>query len=185
MCKKRIGVFVDSLRHDSYTRKLAECMIRIAPPSFDIKIIKIEQLPLYNQNYDEVNPKEYEAFRATVKALDAVLFITPEHNRSIPAALKNALDVASRPWGQNIWGGKPGAIISESTNVSNGAATNHHLRQVLSFLQIPVLQHPECHLNNILEAMGEDGRLTSDRAVQFLQNFMDAYANWVNLICSK
>lgn len=185
MIRKKIGIFVDSLRHDSYTRKLAECMIKIAPADFDIRIIKIEQLPLYNQNYEDLNPRVYETFRATVKALDAVLFITPEHNRSIPAALKNALDVASRPWGQNIWGGKPGAVISESPSVSNGIGTNHHLREVLSFLQIPVLHHPDCHLHNISEALGEDGSLRSERAVKFLQNFMNAYANWVNLICSK
>lgn len=185
MNKKTIGVFVGSLRKDSYSRKVAECVIKLAPSNFEMKIIEIGQLPLYNQDYDDTTIAAYDDFRAIVKSLDAVLFVTPEHNRSIPAALKNALDVASRPWGQNVWSKKPAGVISQSISSLSGFGANHHLRQVLSFLDTPTMLQPECYLANIADSIDENGKLTSERTVKFLQTFMDAYINWVNLICKS
>src|SRR5699024_5195285 len=137
--------------------------------------IDIAQLPLYNQDYDEQNIEEYTDFRSKVNSLDAVLFVTPEHNRSIPAALKNALDVGSRPYGQNVWGGKPAAIISQSPSDLSGFGANHHLRQPLAFLNMPVVQQPEAYLANVHELLDENGKINNEDTIQFLQSVVDAF----------
>ena len=181
MKKKEIGILVGSLRKRAFSRSVANLIMDIAPSSFNIRIIEIGNLPIYNQDFDDEEPSEaYSQFRATIKDLDAVLLITAEHNRSIPAVLKNALDVASRPWGQNVWAGKPGAIISQSFGAIGGFGANQHLRQVVSFLDIHMMSQPECYLGEIMNSMDENGTITSERTISFLQNFMTAYEQWVN-----
>lgn len=178
---KKVGIFVGSNRKDSFSKKLAEFVKTLAPAGFDFEIIGISDLPLYNQDYDEKSPESYVEFREKVKTLDAFLFVTPEHNRSVPAVLKNALDIASRPWGQSVWGGKPGAIISTSVGAIGGFGANHHLRQVLSFLNIQTLQQPEAYVGNITAFLDEKGSVSSPDSVNFLKSFVDAFVNHINI----
>ena len=179
---KKIGIFVGSLRKDSFSKKIAQNLISLAPDGFNFQIISIGELPLYNQDYDSADtPESYAGFRKQVQELDGFIFITPEYNRSVPAALKNALDVASRPWGQNVWSGKPGAVISTSIGGIGGFGANHHLRQSLSFLNVLTMQQPEVYLGGLnLESFDENGTFKSADTVGFIQNFVEAYVAWFN-----
>lgn len=180
MKKKKIAVLVGSLRKGAYSKSVANCLISLAPESFDMNVIEIGNLPIYNQDYDEETIEAYTKFREAVKESDAVLIVTAEHNRSIPAVLKNALDVGSRPFGKSVWGGKPGAIASQSYGAIGGFGANHHLRQVSSFLDIRMMNQPECYLGEIQNSMDQNGVITSERTIKFLQKFMNSYEEWVN-----
>ncbi len=183
MHKKSIGLFVGSLRTASYSKKLANAIISMAPDGFDFTIIPIGNLPLYNQDYDDHNqvPEAYTVFREALAQVHGVIFITPEYNRSLPAVLKNALDVGSRPYGKNNWNGRPGMVISCSAGGLSGFGANHHLRQSLVFLNVPVLQQPEVYLANVKDCFDETGALT-ERSAKFLQKAVDAYVEWFGKI---
>ena len=140
-----VAVLVGSLRKDSINRKMANALAELAPEGLKLSIVEIGQLPIYNQDADENPPTEWKAFRERIRAADAVLFVTPEHNRSVPAALKNAIDVGSRPYGQSAWNGKPGAVVSASPGGVGGFGANHHLRQSLVFLNVPAMAQPEAY----------------------------------------
>ena len=174
-----IAVFVGSLRKESLNRKLAKALAELAPSSPKLEIVEIGQLPLYNQDFDEDPSPVYVEFRARVRAADGVLFITPEYNRSVPGALKNALDVASRPYGQSAWNGKPGAVISASPGAIGGFGANHHLRQSLVFLNVPAMQQPEAYIGGADKLFDASGKLASDGTRKFLQQFIEAFTNWV------
>lgn len=176
----KIGVVIGSLRKGSFSQSIANNVVGLFPSDYEIEFVEIANLPLYNQDYDEQDIAEYTSFRNQVKALDAVLFVTPEHNRSIPAALKNALDVGSRPYGQNVWDGKPAAIISHSPSNLSGFGANHHLRQPLAFLNMQVLQQPEAYLANVHEMLDENGKINRQDTVEFLQSFVNAFINLIN-----
>jgi len=134
---------------------------------------------LYNQDFDEDPSSVYVEFRARVRAADGVLFVTPEYNRSVPGALKNALDVASRPYGQSAWNGKPGAVISASPGAIGGFGANHHLRQSLVFLNVPAMQQPEAYIGGADKLFDARGKLANDGTRKSLQQFIEAFANWV------
>jgi chromate reductase len=174
-------VFVGSLRKAAWSRKVAQALIALAPPSLRVEIVEIGQLPLYNQELDEGGspPESWATFRQQVKAHDAVLFVTPEYNRSVPAPLKNAIDVGSRPYGKSVWNRKPGAVISVSPGAIGGFGANHHLRQSLVFLNVPCMQMPEAYIGGVAGKFDEKGALSDETTRQFLQNFMTAYADWV------
>ena len=174
-----IAVFVGSLRKESLNRKLAKALAELAPSSLKLEIVEIGQLPLYNQDFDEDPSLVYVEFRARVRAADGVLFVTPEYNRSVPGALKNALDVASRPYGQSAWTGKPGAVISASPGAIGGFGANHHLRQSLVFLNVPAMQQPEAYIGGADKLFDASGKLANDGTRKFLQQFIEAFANWV------
>jgi chromate reductase, NAD(P)H dehydrogenase (quinone) len=174
-----IAVFVGSLRTESINRKVANALAELAPSSLKLQIVEIGQLPLYNQDFDQNTPQPYLDFRARVRAADGVLFVTPEHNRSMPVAMKNALDVASRPYGNSAWNGKPGAVISASPGAVGGFGANHHLRQSLVFLNVPVMQRPEAYIGGADKLFDSSGKLANDATRNFLQNFIEAFANWV------
>jgi chromate reductase len=174
-----VAVFVGSLRTGSINRKVANALIALAPPSLKLSLVEIGQLSLYNQDTDENPPAPWTTFRERVKAADAVLFVTPEHNRSVPAALKNALDVASRPYGKSAWNGKPGAIVTASPGAIGGFGANHHLRQSLVFLNVPVLQQPEAYIGGADKLFDEKGQISNDGTRKFLQQFMTAFADWI------
>jgi chromate reductase len=177
---KKIAVIVGSLRKESFNRKMANLLIRLAPESLRLEIIEIGGLPLYNQEYDEGRPPSaYTDFRQRVKSFDGLLFITPEYNRSIPAALKNALDVGSRPYGESVWGGKPGAVISVSPGTIGGFGANHHLRQSLVFLNVPTMQQPEAYIGGAAQLFDANGNITNEGTREFLKKFMVAFAAWV------
>lgn len=173
-----IAVLVGSLRKASINRKVALALAELAPANLQLKIVEIGDLPLYNEDIDVNPPAAYQTFREQLKAADAVLFVTPEYNRSVPAPLKNAIDVGSRPYGQSAWSGKPGAVISVSPGAIGGFGANHHLRQSLVFLNVPCMQQPEAYLGGAGSAFDEAGKL-SESVKPFLQNFINAYGQWV------
>jgi len=176
---KNVAVLVGSLRKGSLNRKLALALIAMAPPTLALKIVEIGQLPLYNQDTDESPPATWTDFLKAMAASDAVLFITPEYNRSVPSALKNAIDVGSRPYGKSAWAGKPGAVISVSPGVIGGFGANHHLRQSLVFLNVPAMQQPEAYVGGVDKMFDASGKLTNDSTREFLGKFAAAFAAWI------
>jgi chromate reductase, NAD(P)H dehydrogenase (quinone) len=179
MATKQIGVVVGSLRKESFNRKMANALARMQPESLKLEIVEIGQLPLYNQDLDENPPKEWVDFRNKVRTYDGILFVTPEYNRSVPAPLKNAIDVGSRPYGKSVWNGKPTAVMSVSPSAMGGFGSNHHLRQSLVFLNMPVMQQPEAYVGGADKLFNERGEITNDRTRDFLKSFIDGYASWV------
>jgi len=180
-----VGVFVGSLRKESFSRKMAKALIGIAPATLKLEIVEIGQLPLYNQD-DEANPPAASAaFKARVRKAQAVLFVTPEYNRSVPGVLKNAIDIASRPYGDSAWNGKPGGVVSVSPGVIGAFGANHHLRQSLVFLNVPALQQPEAYIGNAAKIFDASGGLTDDAVRDFIRKYMDAFAKWVDLNLAK
>ena len=178
---RNVAVFVGSLRRESLNRKTAQALTELAPEPLQLEIVEIGQLPLYNEDDDlSTPPAAWTAFRRRVQAADAVLFVTPEYNRSVPAALKNALDVGSRPYGHNMWDDKPGAVVSVSPGALGGFGANHHLRQSLVFLNVPAMPQPEAYIGRAAELFDAEGHLTSDRTRQFLRRFMAAFAEWID-----
>lgn len=179
---KKIGVLVGSLRKGSYNRSVAETLISLAPAGFQFKFIEIGNLPFYNQDLEDNNatpPKEWVKFREQIKSCDGLLFCTPEYNRSVPAALKNALDVGSRPYGQSVWTKKPVGVVSVSLGATGGFGANHHLRQCFVFLDMPCLQQPEAYIGQAANLIDAKGKITNDSTLQFLQNYMNAFVAWV------
>jgi chromate reductase len=174
-----VAVFVGSLRKDSFTRKVAHTLVGLAPPSLKLNIVEIGQLPLYNQDEEENPPTTWTSFRQRVKEADAVLFVTPEYNRSVPGVLKNALDVASRPYGKSAWDAKPGAVISTSPGAMGGFGANHHLRQSLVFLNVPAMQQPEAYIGGVAELFDASGKLTNEGTRNFLNKVLAAFSAWI------
>lgn len=180
---QRIAVLVGSLRKESYNRKMANVLLSIAPKSLSLHIVDIGNLPLYNQDFDDEKrpPASWVTFREQMKTFQGVIFVTPEYNRSVPAVLKNAVDVGSRPFGKSIWSKLPGAVISVSPSAIGGFGANHHLRQSFVFLDIPTLQQPETYIGHANELFDEQGQIKKEDTLKFLHQFMEAYADWVEL----
>lgn len=181
---KNIGVVVGSLRKEAWSRKLALALMKLAPPSLNMELIEIRQLPLYNQDFDDEGqpPKEWVEFREKVKKQDGCLFVTPEYNRSVPSPLKNAIDVGSRPYGKSAWSDKPCAVISSSPGVIGGFGANHHLRQSLVFLNMPCMQMPEAYIGEVNKLLDKDSNILKEETKEFLRKFMDSFAAWVDKI---
>jgi len=182
---KNVAVFVGSLQKESLNRKMAKACIVLAPESLKLEIVEITNLPFYNQDFEENPPKEVREFRQRVKSADAVLFVTPEYNRSVPGLLKNAIDVGSRPYGYNAWDGKPGAVISVSTGAIGGFAANHHLRQSLVFINVPTMAQPEAYIGNAASLFDDKGLLINDSTKEFLQKFLHAFEKWIERFVAK
>lgn len=182
MSKKNIGVIVGSTRKEAYSLAMAKAVSGLMPEGFNMELVKIDHLPLYNQDYDDGGspPPEYEEFREKIGGCDGFLFITPEHNRSFPAALKNALDIASRPYGHGAWAGKPGAVISVSPGKSGAFGANHHLRQVMTCLDIYTMQQPEAYIGNVDSIFDSKGNIQGDSTRAFLKGIADSFGQWVN-----
>ena len=174
-----VAVFVGSLRTESFNRKLANALIAMAPAPLKLEIVEIRQLPLYNQDDDANPPPASAAFKARVQKADAVLFVTPEYNRSVPGILKNAIDIASRPYGKSAWDGKPGAVISLSPGAVGGFGANHHLRQSLVFLNVPAMPQPEAYIGNSAKLFDAAGNLTDDSVRDFVHKFLQAFGHWI------
>ncbi len=169
-----VAIIIGSLRKDSFTRKLVNAAIKLAPANLKFETVEIGDLPLFNQDTEAGNAA-VKTFRDKIAAADAVLFATPEHNRSVPAALKNALDWGSRPWGQSKWGGKPAAVISTSIGNIAGFGANHHLRQSLAFLNMPTLGQPEAYVAFADKAVDDKGNIV-EASKEFFTGFMAAFA---------
>lgn len=179
MTARNVAVFVGSLRKDAFSRKTANALIARAPDSLALEILEIGHLPFFNQDLEGTPPAEWVAFRERIRRADAVLFVTPEYNRSVPAVLKNAIDVASRPYGQSVWDGKPGAVVSVSPGAIGAFGANHHLRQSLVFLNIPAMPQPEAYIGGAADLFDEQGNLKNESTGQFLEQFMQAFAQWI------
>lgn len=177
----KIAIVVGSLRKESFSRKIANNVSTLFPDGFETQFISIGDLPLYNQDLDEDNniPDSWATFREDMKTCDAVLFVTPEYNRSVPGVLKNAIDVGSRPMQESVWKGKPAAIISNSPSNLSGFGANHHLRQSLVFLDMPVVQQPEVYLANVMTLLDENGKINNEDTVQFLQTFINTFIDLI------
>jgi len=176
---RRVAVLVGSLRRDSFSRKLAKAMVAAAPAPLSLEIVEIGELPLYDQDDDAHPPAPSVAFKQKIGEAEAVLFVTPEYNRSVPGVLKNALDVGSRPYGQSAWNGKPAGVVSVSPGAIGGFGANHHLRQSLVFLNMPVLQQPEAYIGGAGDLFDEAGAIRKPETKQFVDKFLAALAAWV------
>lgn len=180
MSKKNIGFVVGSLRKNSFNKAIANYVSSLIPSDYDVNFIDISNVEFFNEDLESNPPASWSNLREAVKASDSFLFFTPEYNRSVPAVLKNALDVASRPYGQSVWAGKPAGVISVSMGGIAGFGANHHLRQVLTFLDVYPLQQPEAYIGNVMSLLDENGNLVNEDTKKFLQIYVDAFLNWRN-----
>ena len=176
---KKIAVIVGSLRKDSLNRKMALVLKDLAPKTLELSIVEIGNLQMYNQDLDESPPTNWVEFRNQLREFDGVLFVTPEYNRSVPGVLKNAIDVASRPYGKSAWENKPTSIVSVSQGNIGGFGANHHLRQCFVFLNMPAMQQPEAYIGGASKLFDEHGKLTNDSTRELMQKFINAFADWV------
>ena len=178
MSKYQIAVIVGSLRHDSFNRKLATAVAKLAPSEFSFEQVQIGDLPLYNQDDDAYQAEPVKRLKNEIKSAQGILFVTPEYNRSIPGVLKNAIDHASRPYGQSAWAGKPAGVLGASPGTTGTAMAQQHLRNILATLNMPTLGQPEAFIQAKDGLFDEDGNIGSS-SKQFLQNWMDRYVAWV------
>jgi chromate reductase len=176
---RNVAVLVGSLRKDSLNRKMAHALSALAPDTLKLGIVEIGDLPLFNQDHEAEPTAAVTAFKQAITAADAVLFVTPEYNRSVPGALKNALDVGSRPYGKSVWGGKPGAVVTLSPGAIGGFGANHALRQSLVFLDVPMLQQPEAYVGGAAALFDDKGALVNEATRTHMQKFLTAFAQWV------
>jgi chromate reductase len=180
MAQYNVAVVVGSLRKESINRKAAKALIALAPDNLHMTIVEIGDLPLYDEDVDAAGaPAAWTRFRNAIAGSDAVLFVTPEYNRSVPGGLKNAIDVGSRPYGRSAWAGKPTAVMTVSPGAIGGFGANHHLRQSLVFLDMPVLQQPEAYVGDGFNLFGDDGAIVKEGTEKFFQKFIDAFAAWI------
>ena len=176
---RRVAVLVGSLRKGSLNHKMALALKAMAPPSLALEIVEIGDLPLYNQDDDAAPPAPWTTFRQSVAAADAVLFVTPEYNRSVPGVLKNAIDVGSRPYGKSAWDGKPAAVLSVSPGALGGFGANHHLRQSLVFLNMPTMAQPEAYIGGAGDLFDEAGAIKKPDTAKFMATFLDRFEAWI------
>jgi chromate reductase len=177
----QIAIFVGSLRKDSINRKLAAAMARLAPPSLSFTWPRIDDLPLYNQDDDASPHANVVRLKREIAAAQGVIFVTPEYNRSIPGVLKNAIDHASRPYGQSAWAGKPAGVIGASIGAPGAAMAQQHLRNVLAYLDVPALAQPEVFVQVTDGMFDGQGNLAREDTKKFLQGWVDRYVSWIAL----
>ncbi|CDS92747.1 NADPH:quinone oxidoreductase [Sphingobacterium sp. PM2-P1-29] len=175
----KVALVVGSLRKESFNKKIARAVSEFKVGGLHFENIEIGELPLYNEDLEENEPLEWQNFRKELKLYDAVLFITPEYNRSVTAVLKNALDVGSRPYGKSVWDCKPAAIISCTAGGLGAFGANHHLRQSLVFLNMPTLQQPEAYLSHAANLFDESGTLIDASTRDFLKSFLIKFKSWI------
>ena len=178
MAGKKVGVVVGSIRKGSYSRMVGKAMCDLNP-KLECEIIEIKQLSMYNQDLEETPPPDWVDFRNRIRGCDAILFVTPEYNRSVPGVLKNAIDVASRPYGKSVWAKKPCAVVSQSPGAIGGFGANHHLRQMLVFLEMPCLQQ-EAYISHSAKLFDQGGNLTADDTKAFFTKIMQAFGDWID-----
>jgi chromate reductase len=179
MAKRRVAVLIGSLRKDAFSRRLAEALQSLQPASLELDLIGLD-MPLYNQDLEtEDPPAAWTVFRKRVAACDAVLFVSPEYNRGMPAAIKNAIDVGSRPYGKGVVNGKPCAVASNSPGAIGGFGANHQIRQSVVFLDMPMMQQPELYVGHVDKAIEAGGKVVNDSTKQLLEKFLAKFADWI------
>ncbi|MCR6476228.1 NAD(P)H-dependent oxidoreductase [Variovorax sp. ZS18.2.2] len=179
MAQTRIAVVVGSLRKDSFNQKLALALAHLAPSDFTFEHVRIDDLPLYNQDDDGNQAPAVKRLKSEIAAAQGLLFVTPEYNRSIPGVLKNAIDHASRPYGQSVWGGKPAGVIGISVGAIGTALAQQHLRNILAYLDVPTMGAPEVFLQNKDDLFDAKGHVGNEGSKKFLQGWMDKYVAWI------
>ena len=179
MSKYKVGYLVGSLSSTSINRQLARALVQLAPPELELTEIAIRDLPLYSQDYDANYPPVAQSFKQAIGELDAVLFVTPEYNRSIPGGLKNAIDWASRPWGQNSLSRKPSGVIGTSPGSIGTAVAQSHLRGVLCFCDSPLMNNVEAYVQFKTGLISADGQVSDDSTADFLRNYMKEFHEFV------
>lgn len=178
-----VAVVLGSARRGSLTRSVAEAIARRAAPDLAFEMVEIGGLPLFNPDLDEDGPPDaWQVFRQRIARCDAVLFATPEYNRSVPSVLKNAIDIGSRPSGKNVWNGKPGAIVTVSPGAIGGFGANHHLRQSLAFLNVYTMQQPEAYLSNAGSLLGDDGGFAKEATTAFVDVYLSKFRRWIETV---
>lgn len=182
MKKYKIAVIVGSLRKESFNLKTAKVMMDLAPDSLELELMDISGLPMFNEDLEENPPQEWVKLREKIRAADGLLFFTPEYNRSVPGVLKNAIDVGSRPYGENSWDGKPAAVVSVSIGDISGFGANHHLRQSLVFVNVPTMAQPEAYIGGAADLFDEKGHLTNDSTKDFFNDYMQAFEKWIHTV---
>ena len=180
MTPRRVAVLVGSLRRDSLSRKVARALMALAPATLVLELIDIAALGFYNEDEEDSPPAAWTAFRERLRPFEAVLFVTPEYNRGLPAVLKNAVDVGSRPREHSVWGGKPGAVVSISPGPLGGFSANQHLRQSLSVLNVPLMPQPELYLGQAAALFDAEGRLASESVRLLFTQFLTRFAAWTD-----
>lgn len=175
---KKIAILVGSLRKASFNRRLANEMIRLQPDGLELEIVEIGEMPHYNEDLEtETPPQAWTDFREAMKTKDGVIFVTPEYNRTIPGALKNAIDVGSRPYGKSVWSGKPAAVASSTPGPTGAFGANHNVRQAVVFLGMPMSQF-ELYIGGVSKVFDDEGKLVESTETQ-LKKFLAAYQEWV------
>ena len=180
--QRSVAVLVGSLRKESFTRKVAKALVSLAPDTLKFDFVDIGSVSYFNQDLEANPPADWVAFRDRIRPAEAVLFVTPEYNRSVPGVLKNAIDVGSRPYGHSVFDGKPAGIVSVSPGAIAAFGANHHLRQSLAFLNMPTLQQPEAYIGNAATLVSADGEVTVEATRDFLVKYMKAFAAWIDKI---
>lgn len=178
MAAIKVGYIVGSIRKDSLNRKLAQALAKLAPSDFSFEEIGIANLPLYSQELDGAFPESIKQFKSHIQSMDAILFASPEYNRSISGVLKNAIDIASRPYGESVWGGKPAGVIGASVGAQGTSMSQQHLRNVLAHLDMPTLNQPEVFVH-VKEGLFDDQGNFGEAHVKFYQKWMDHFVVWV------
>ena len=179
MKSKKIALLIGSLRKESYNRKMANALVEVAPEGMTFETIDIGELPHYNQDRDDDPFEKWTNFRSQVRRMDGVLFVSPEYNRSVPGVLKNAIDIASRPYGQSVFDQKPGAVMTVSIGAIGGFGANHHLRQMLVFLNVPTMPQPEAYIGEAAKLFDDQGKLINDGTRDFIRKFMNSFSEWI------
>ena len=181
----KVGVFVGSLSKRSINRKLAKAIMKLAQGSgLELVEIPIGNLPLYNYDFDDDYPPEGRALKKAIEDVDALIFVTPEYNRSIPGSLKNAIDWGSRPWGKNSFAKKPSAVIGTSPGKIGTAVGQQHLRSILSFVNSPELAQPEAYIEFTNGLIDDDGTITDESVRGFIQGWLDSFEDFVGKVTS-
>ena len=174
-------VIVGSLRKQSFSLKIAHALAELSPDTLKLNVVTLHDLGFFSQDLEASPPAEWVAFREKIKTSDGVVFVTPEYNRSIPGVLKNAIDIASRPYGQSSFNGRPVGIISNSPGPLGGVSAAKHLQQILPGISGPIMQQPETYLNGVGDAFDESGQLVKDSLADILRAYAAAFAAWVAL----
>lgn len=177
--QRKVGVIIGSLRKGAYSRMAANALLELAPPTLSLSIIEIGDLTLFNQDLEENPPQSWIDFRNKVRGSDAIIFVTPEYNRSVPAPIKNAVDIGSRPPKENLWDGMPGSVVSTSPGILGGISANYILRQSLGNVNVSVMSQPNVSLSSISKLVDEDGKLVDEGTRKFLASFLVAFGAWV------
>lgn len=175
----KYGILIGSLREHSFTAGVAHSLVKGLPADAEVTYLEIGNLPFYNQDFDADSPASFKEFRAQVAAQDAFIIVTPEYNRSVPAVLKNALDIASRPWGESVWAGKPVLPASQSISGMGGMLANHTLRQTLEFLDMKIMTQPELYIGNTPNLSDEEGNITNEDTNKFLADVVNQFDTFV------